>query len=281
MKKSLKIFACVVFVAAFLVGGMVLLTKRTDRGWADSEKRFVNIYFEGEVISVYDKPSKGAVMCVCVDSASTDYFFHYDRYGALKIESGIATLPLGLLDRYSAEDSLRLGATRVIVNRDTSGLMLFIRGTDTLCRPISFHPGKLNQYSMLWCDDAVEEQEADYPAWDAIYQSLIDSAWHVLRVRTEDDTLFYDYSIQGGVLEFPTYYVGRAILKGGDSEIDEDENGTAYPVDEYISDGAGYLAFRSATDSHRCVRVVMDEATAARNGISTPIILLPHERNPY
>lgn len=145
-----------VFVAAFLVGGMVLLTKRTNRGWADSEKRFENIYFEGEVISAYNKPGKGAVMCVRVDSASTDYFFHYDPYGALKIESGIATLPLGLLDENSAEDSLRLESTRVIVNRDTSGLMLFIRGTDTLCRPLSFWPGKLNQYSILWCDDAIE-----------------------------------------------------------------------------------------------------------------------------
>lgn len=164
MKKSLKTLACVVFVAAFLVGGVVLLTKRTNRGWADSEKRFGNIYFEGEVISVYDKPGKGAVMCVCVDSASTDYFFHYDRYGALKIESGIATLPLGQLDRYSSEDSLRLGATRIIVNRDTSGLMLYIRGTDTLCKPLSFWPGKLNQYSMLWCDDAVEEKKTNHHA---------------------------------------------------------------------------------------------------------------------
>lgn len=155
-KKSITIIAGVVLAVAYLVGGAVFMTKRSNKRQAESEKRFENIYFEGEVISAYNKSGKGAVMCVRVDSASTDYFFHYDPYGALKIESGIATLPLGLLDENSTEDSLRLESTRVIVNRDTSGLMLFIRGTDTLCRPLSFWPGKLNQYSILWCDDAIE-----------------------------------------------------------------------------------------------------------------------------
>ena len=155
-KKSITIIAGVVLAVAYLVGGAVFITKRSNKRKAESEKRFENIYFEGEVISVYNKHGKGTVMCVRVDSASTDYFFHYDPYGALKIESGIATLPLGLLDENSAEDSLLLESTRVIVNRDTSGLMLFIRGTDTLCRLLSFWPGKLNQYSILWCDDAIE-----------------------------------------------------------------------------------------------------------------------------
>lgn len=155
-KKSITIIVGVVLVVAYLAGSAVFMTKRSNKRQAESEKRFENIYFEGEVVSAYDKPGKGAVMCVQVDSASTDYFFHYDPYGALKIESGIATLPLGLLDENSAEDSLCLNASRVIVNRDTSGLMLFIRGTDTLSRPLSFWPGKLNQYSMLWCDDAIE-----------------------------------------------------------------------------------------------------------------------------
>lgn len=268
----------IVLVVAFMVVAVVFLTKRTNKGWADSGKRFENIYFEGEVISVYDKPGQGAIMCVRVDSAYTDYFFHYDRFGALKIESGIATLPLGLLDKYSAEDTFRLNATRVIVNRDTSGQMLFIHDSDTLYQPLCFHPGKLNQYSMLWCDDAAEEQMADYPAWDAIYSSLIDNAYHVLRVRTVNDTLFYDYSIKRDLTEPPVAYVGRAILKGGDSEIDEDVDGIAYPVDEYISDDTEYLAFRFGTDSHRCVRIVLDEATATKNNISTQIVLLPQER---
>lgn len=155
MRKLLTISG-IVLVVAFMVVAVVFLTKRTNKGWADSGKRFENIYFEGDVISIYDKPGQGAIMCVRVDSASTDYFFHYDPYGALKIESGIATLPLGLLDENSSEDSLLLESTRVIVNRDTSGLMLFIRGTDTLCRLLSFWPGKLNQYSILWCDDAIK-----------------------------------------------------------------------------------------------------------------------------
>lgn len=154
MRKLLTISG-IVLVVAFMVVAVVFLTKRTNKGWADSGKRFENIYFEGNVISVYDKPGQGAIMCVRVDSASTDYFFHYDRFGALKIESGIATLPLGLLDKYSAVDTFRLNATRVIVNRDTSGQMLFIHDSDTLYQPLCFHPGKLNQYSMLWCDEHI------------------------------------------------------------------------------------------------------------------------------
>ena len=131
--------------------------------------------------------------------------------------------------------------------------------------------GKPNPYE-TW----VEEASADFPAWDAIY-SYSDSVRHFLRVRTENDTLFYDYSIAMDDMLNPVCFVGQAILKDGDSEIDEDENGVAYQVDEYVSVGKEYLAFRFDADSHKRVRIVMDDETAAKCNVSMPIILFPHE----
>lgn len=277
MKRVFEICIKALVVIVFITGVTVVMNKRHRKAETASAKLFENVFFEGEVVSVYEKRGN-CIMCVRLDSASTDHFFHFDHYGALKIENGIATLPLGQLDKNNSEDMFLWNASYVIVNKDTSRQILFIGGGDTLRRPLTFWPGKLNQYSMLWCDDAAEEQMADYPAWDAIYSSLIDNAYHVLRVRTVNDTLFYDYSIKRDLTEPPVAYVGRAILKGGDSEIDEDVDGIAYPVDEYISDDTEYLAFRFGTDSHRCVRIVLDEATATKNNISTQIVLLPQER---
>ena len=121
-----------------------------------------------------------------------------------------------------------------------------------------------------------EEASADFPAWDAVY-SYRDSTCHILRVRTVEDTLFYDYSVVLNDMLKPVCFVGQAILKDGDSEIDEDENGVAYQVDEFVSDGKEYLAFRFDADSHKRVSIVMDEETAAECNITMPIVLFSHE----
>ena len=140
-----------------------------------------------------------------------------------------------------------------------------------LAAMIACKNGKPNPHETL-----VEEASADFPAWDAIY-SYDDSTYQVLRVRTVGDTLFYDYSIVTDDLLNPVCFVGQAILKDGDSEIDEDENGIAYLVDEYVSDGKEYLAFRFDADSHKIVRIVMDDEIAAKCNVTMPIVLFPHE----
>ena len=122
----------------------------------------------------------------------------------------------------------------------------------------------------------VEEASADFPAWDAIY-SYRDSTCHILRVRTVGDTLFYEYSIVLDDMLNPVCFVGQAILKDGDSEIDEDDKGIAYQVDEYVSDGKEYLAFRFDAGSHKRVRIVMDDETAAKCNVTMPIVLFPRE----
>lgn len=120
----------------------------------------------------------------------------------------------------------------------------------------------------------VEEVEADFPAWDAIYSNRDTISCQYLMVRFVDDTLFYQYSIDLGC---SFCFDGQAILKNGDSEIDEDENGVAYPVDEYVSDGEEYLAFRFDADSHTRVRIVMDDETAAKCKVPMPIVLFPND----
>ena len=143
---------------------------------------------------------------------------------------------------------------------------LYCIGLMTECKSVNADPP----------ENGIEEASVDSLAWDAIY-SYSDSACHFLRVRTVDDTLFYDYSIAMDDMSNPMCFVGQAILKDGDSEIDEDENGVAYQVDEYVSNGREYLAFRFDADSHKRVRIVMDEETAAKCNVSMPIILFPNE----
>ena len=124
----------------------------------------------------------------------------------------------------------------------------------------------------------VKEEPTDSPAWDEIYSYRDSISIHDLLIRTLEDTLFYEYAIHSfdDYLN-PVVYAGQAILKDGDSEIDEDENGIAYLVDEYVSDGKEYLAFRFDADSHKIVRIVMDDEIAAKCNVTMPIVLFPHE----
>ena len=58
---------------------------------------------------------------------------------------------------------------------------------------------------------------------------------------------------------------GRAFLKKGDAETDEDEQGNAFLVDEYVyNENGNYLVFRVQAVKHDIIRVVADDSTAAR-----------------
>ena len=127
--------------------------------------------------------------------------------------------------------------------------------------------------TMTACKSGNHEVNYEYPGWDAIYSSSDSISIQHLLIRTAGDTLFYEYEIVVDDILNPVHFVGQAILKNGDSEIDEDEKGNAYQVDEYVSDGKEYLAFRFDADSHKRVRIVMDEATAAKSNVTMPTVL--------
>lgn len=117
---------------------------------------FKNVFFEGEVLSVHEKNNSG-IMCIEIDSANINSFNFFNHHGALKIESGIATFPLGFLNKDNEDDLFKLNATHVSVNKDTSGIMLFIKGDDTLSVPMDFWPGKIERCHMLYCDNYIEK----------------------------------------------------------------------------------------------------------------------------
>ena len=98
-----------------------------------------------------------------------------------------------------------------------------------------------------------------------------------LEVEVVRDTLNFHYYIdlrevklEGKEGEEEYTLEGRAFLKKGDAETDEDEQGNAFLVDEYVyNEDGNYLAFRVQAVKHDIIRVVADDSTAARYHIPT------------
>lgn len=98
-----------------------------------------------------------------------------------------------------------------------------------------------------------------------------------LEVEVVRDTLNFHYYIdlrevklEGKEGEEEYTLEGRAFLKKGDAETDEDEQGNAFLVDEYVyNEDGNYLAFRVQAVKHDVIRVVADDSTAARYHIPT------------
>lgn len=61
---------------------------------------------------------------------------------------------------------------------------------------------------------------------------------------------------------------GLAKIKNGDVELDEDSEGNAYPVDEYIYDFECWIAFRIERGSH--LRMIIKEADCKQHDYSCP-----------
>ena len=81
-----------------------------------------------------------------IDSANTDYHYSFNRgEAALRIKDGIATLPIGMIDKNNPEDLKKINADYVIVNKNNSFKIDFVSDNDTLTLPLSFWPGKLEE----------------------------------------------------------------------------------------------------------------------------------------
>jgi energy-coupling factor transporter transmembrane protein EcfT len=115
-------------------------------------------------------------------------------------------------------------------------------------------------------------------SWHGRYSSEGDNPRQSLWVEATGDSLIFKYSVafpDGGQ---PSTIVGKVAAKGGDAELDEDENGCAYWVDEYIYEKEGdWFAFRIEADSHSSVRVKADKATSAKYRIPESTLLLRTE----
>ena len=107
-------------------------------------------------------------------------------------------------------------------------------------------------------EDAKDVKDSAFE-WVGEYQSDVDGILQVLKVRLLSDELFFDYAIATGDGGSCYLLSGRAILKVGDLEWDDDDNGVAYAVDEYVYDSACYMAIRVEADSHKRARIVTDD----------------------
>lgn len=145
MKKAVTYISGVLFGIIALVIfpiGAWQLHKKAGHDYDESLKHCEGVYFEGEVFSAQTKRGVG-VLCVKIDSANVDSFYFYNRQAALIIKSGVATFPLGLIDKNDSNDLFRYNSQYVIVNKDKSGQMLFLKECDTLSVPLSFFPSKI------------------------------------------------------------------------------------------------------------------------------------------
>ncbi len=118
----------------------------------------------------------------------------------------------------------------------------------------------------------------DEHSWHGRYSSEGDNPRQSLWVEATGDSLIFKYSVaflDGGQ---PSTIVGKVVAKRGDAELDEDENGCAYLVDEYIYEKEGdWFAFRIEADSQSSVRVKADKVTAAKYSIPESTLLLRTE----
>ncbi|MCR4828831.1 MAG: hypothetical protein K5864_05140 [Bacteroidales bacterium] len=115
------------------------------------ETLYGDISFSGEVIDYHpikhsiDPP--GAIMCIKIDSSTVDSFYHYDRYTALKIDNGIATLPLGQYDVEYKE------VVYVHINEAGSHKMLFIIDeNDTITEDLYYTSSYMYERDLKICD---------------------------------------------------------------------------------------------------------------------------------
>ena len=107
-------------------------------------------------------------------------------------------------------------------------------------------------------EDTKEEKGSKFE-WVGEYQSEEDSILQVLKVRLLADELFFDYAIATDDDGVCYSLAGRAILKVGDLEWDDDSEGVAYAVDEYVYDSVCYMAIRLDAKTLERARVVTDD----------------------
>lgn len=123
-----------------------------------------NVYFEGDLISSADY-NHSTVLCIQVDTASVDSFYHFCRPLALRLAKGVAAMPIGMGDKYDSSWLFKTKAQRIIVNKNHSGQTLFVKGTDTLAEDLCLWPAKLEEVHLLiaW-ENAVASMKEQEPA---------------------------------------------------------------------------------------------------------------------
>ena len=151
MEKTKTIWAIIAFVAiGCLISFLFFRDMQRDRQESRKELDTLDktVYFEGEVIAapVYNNTT---LLCVKIDTSSIDSLHFFSRHCAVKVQDGVAVLPIGLIDRNDSSDVFKTHAERVVVNKDYDSKALFINGDDTLVEELSFWRGKIDEVHLL------------------------------------------------------------------------------------------------------------------------------------
>ena len=118
-----------------------------------------DVFFQGKVISSYTA-RQSTILCISIDTSNTTSFYTSGYY-PLKIENGIAVLPIGIVDKNISEEVFMANAEYVIVNKNNNLLVNYIIKDDTLTEPLkwAFRLGYLREKHMSVFDDIINQNK--------------------------------------------------------------------------------------------------------------------------
>ena len=124
-----------------------------------SFEKIKGVHFQGKVISSYTD-WQSTILCILIDSSNTTSFYTSGYY-PLKIENGIAVLPIGIVDKNISEEVFMANAEYVIVNKNNNLLVNYIIKDDTLTEPLkwAFRLGYLREKHMSVFDDIINQNK--------------------------------------------------------------------------------------------------------------------------
>lgn len=126
--KILLIFALLLWIA-FVATQLIIVSPNENMRRKENLKKYNKIQFKGKVVKIESIKRGGrtyGIMCVKLDYSSVQKFYSFDEFHCLKIENGIATLPIGALGNEANE---RVKGARnsvyIEVNLQENGKMYF------------------------------------------------------------------------------------------------------------------------------------------------------------
>lgn len=124
-----------------------------------SFEKIKEVQFQGKVISSYTEASS-TILCILIDSSNTTSFYDPEGY-PLKIENGIAVVPIGYINKDISEEVFMANAEYIIVNKNNNLLVDYIIKDDTLTKSLeeSFNLGYLKQRHLSVFDEIIYQNK--------------------------------------------------------------------------------------------------------------------------
>lgn len=158
--KPLDWMIIALFFLAFVIVIPILTIRSTLKDKSQHLNQIESLYgdisFSGKVVGFHYVKHTGmpeaAIMCINIDSSNVDSFYHFDKYTALKIKDGIATLPIGTCSK-SDRGALYEKTVYVSVNESKSHNMIFVTAEkDTIEKALYYTSSDLEENDMSICD---------------------------------------------------------------------------------------------------------------------------------